>query len=121
IVGKDENVVVTATDLYEQLKAAGIDVMLDDRDERPGVKFKDADLIGVPIRLTLTPRSLENGGVELKLRRGGGRSMVPLEEVITTVREKIAELEAEVRGTLRTESAGDGTFVGVEKQVRPSR
>ncbi len=110
-----------ATELYEKLEDEGIEVLYDDRDESLGVKFKDADLIGVPIRLTLTPRSLENGGVELKLRRGGGRSMVPLEEVITTVREKIAELEAEVRGTLRTESAGDGTFVGVEKQVRPSR
>ena len=110
-----------ATELYEKLEDEGIEVLYDDRDKGLGVKFKDADLIGVPIRLTLTPRSLENGGVELKLRRGGGRSMVPLEEVVATVREKIAELEAEIRGTLRTESAGDGTFVGVEKPVRPSR
>ena len=112
-----------ATELYEMLEDEGIEVLYDDRDESLGVKFKDADLVGVPIRLTLTPRSLENGGVELTLRRGGYSSMVPLEEVVTTVREKIAKLEAEMRGTLRvgTESAEDGTFVGVEKPLRPSR
>ena len=87
------------------------------------MKFKAADLVRVPIRLSLTPRSLENGRGELTLRRGGYSSMVPLEEVVTTVREKIAKLEAEMRGTLRvgTESAEDGTFVGVEKPLRPSR
>ena len=112
-----------ATELYKKLEAEGIEVLYDDRGESLGVKFKDADLIGVPIRLTLTSRSLESGGVELKLRRGGDRSMVPLEEVVTTVREKIAELEAEIRGTqsVGTESAWDGTFAGVEKPVRPSR
>jgi prolyl-tRNA synthetase len=110
-----------ATELYEKLEDEGIEVLYDDRGESLGVKFKDADLIGVPIRLTLTPRSLENGGVELKLRRGGDRSIVPLEEVVTTVREKIAELEAEFRGTLRIETAKDGTSVGVEKPVHPAR
>ena len=113
-----------ATELYEKLEDKGIEVLYDDRVESLGVKFKDADLIGVPIRLTLTPRSLENGGVELKLRRGGDQSMVPLEEVLTTVREKVAELEAEIRGTtlrVGTVSAEDETFVGVEKPVRPGR
>jgi prolyl-tRNA synthetase len=79
-----------------------MEVLYDDRRESLGVKFKDADLIGVPIRLTLTSRSLENGGVELKLRRDGDESTVPLEEVVTAVREKIAQLEAEIfKGAVR--------------------
>ena len=57
-----------AEELYGQLKAAGLDVLLDDRDERAGVKFNDADLIGIPIRLTVGSRGLANGQVEMKLR-----------------------------------------------------
>ena len=91
-----------ATKLYERLGGEGIEVFYDDRRESLGVKFKDADLIGVPIRLTLTSRSLEYGGVELKLRRDGDESTVPLEEVVTAVREKIAQLEAEIfKGAVR--------------------
>ena len=55
--------------LYEALQAQGIDVVLDDRDERPGVKFKDADLVGIPFRVTVGPKGLANGVVELKRRR----------------------------------------------------
>jgi len=54
--------------LYEALKAAGAEVLYDDRDESPGVKFNDADLIGLPLRLTVSERALAAGGVELKLR-----------------------------------------------------
>lgn len=57
--------------LYEALQAQGIDVVLDDRDERPGVKFKDADLVGIPFRVTVGPKGLANGVVELKRRRDG--------------------------------------------------
>ncbi len=57
--------------IYEDLKTAGIDVMMDDRDERPGVKFKDADLVGVPYRITVGKRSLDRGVVEVKERSTG--------------------------------------------------
>ena len=85
-----------ANGLYEELEAAGIEVLYDDRRESLGAKFKDADLIGAPIRLTLTPRSLKNGGVELKLRRDGESSIVPVDKVVPAVREKMAKLEGEV-------------------------
>jgi prolyl-tRNA synthetase len=51
-----------APGLYDELRSAGVEVLYDDRQESPGTKFKDADLIGAPIRLTLTPRSLKDGG-----------------------------------------------------------
>jgi len=69
----DEESRVTAERLYEDLGSMGIDVILDDRDERPGVKFKDAELIGIPYRLTIGPRGLENGIVEV-LERGTGEA-----------------------------------------------
>ncbi len=75
-----------AEKLYEQLKAAGLDVLLDDRDERAGVKFNDADLIGIPIRLTVGSRGLANGQVEMKLRHEDDRSDVPLDQVIERVK-----------------------------------
>ena len=59
--------------LADELSAAGVDVLIDDRKERPGVKFKDADLIGIPIRLTIGEKSLQAGGVEFALRREGTR------------------------------------------------
>jgi len=65
-----------AEQLSTDLAAAGIDVLIDDRDERPGVKFKDADLIGIPIRLTLGDKALDQGGVEFKLRKAAGKGDV---------------------------------------------
>lgn len=82
----------TAVALYQQLQAAGIEIFYDDRDERPGVKFKDADLIGIPIRLTVSKRSLENGGVELKLRHEAERSIIPLAELENYLWETIKSL-----------------------------
>ena len=65
-----------------ELQAAGLHVLVDDRKERPGVKFKDADLIGVPIRLTIGDKALEQGGVEMKLRSADGKGdLVPMAEV----------------------------------------
>lgn len=58
-----------AKDLAKQLNDAGVDVLIDDRDERPGVKFKDADIVGIPVRLTIGDKALEQGGVEFKLRK----------------------------------------------------
>jgi prolyl-tRNA synthetase len=70
----------TAERLAGALAQAGVDVLLDDRDERPGVKFKDADLIGLPVRLTVGPRALAKGCVELKARREPAASEVPVPE-----------------------------------------
>jgi prolyl-tRNA synthetase len=72
-------------------------VLYDDRQESLGTKFKDADLIGAPIRLTLTPRSLNNGGVEMKLRREGKSRIVPVDEAVEAVRKEISDLEEELR------------------------
>jgi prolyl-tRNA synthetase len=68
-VGKDENVLRAASEAYETLLAEGIDVLFDDRDERPGVKFKDADLIGFPLRIAVGAKSLANGQIEWSSRK----------------------------------------------------
>lgn len=70
----------TATQLYEQLERLGIQVLWDQRDESPGVKFADADLIGTPFQVTISDRSLKNGGVELKERKTQTRQIIPLSE-----------------------------------------
>ena len=67
-IGRDDAVLATAKSLMEALEAAGVDVLWDDRDERPGVKFKDADLIGVPLRVTIGAKGLAAGSVEVKPR-----------------------------------------------------
>jgi len=70
----------TAERLVTELEAAGVDTLLDDRDERPGVKFKDADLIGLPVRITVGPRALARGAVELKRRSDKQATEVPVGE-----------------------------------------
>ncbi len=70
-----------ADDLYEKLTAAGLDVLLDDRDERPGVKFKDADLIGIPLRITIGDKGLANHEVEFKPRTADKAEMVNLDAI----------------------------------------
>ena len=78
-----------AEELYAGAKAAGIDVLFDDRDERPGVKFKDADLIGIPFRITLG-KKLAQGLVEVVERRGKVTQDVPLAEALTFVESRLA-------------------------------
>jgi prolyl-tRNA synthetase len=73
---EDANQRSVAERLTGELAEAGIDVLVDDRDERPGVKFKDADLIGLPLRLTLGDKALAEGGVEFKARRDKGKGEV---------------------------------------------
>jgi len=68
--------------LYAELRAADVDVLLDDRDGRPGVKFADAELIGIPLRVTIGPRGLENSIVELTARSDGERHDVPVDDVV---------------------------------------
>jgi prolyl-tRNA synthetase len=95
-----------AEGLYEGLVSAGVEVLYDDRRESLGAKFKDADLIGAPIRLTLTPRSLQKGGVEIKARRSPESFVVPIEEVLAAVRKEISDLEAETSpGTSNTSAS----------------
>ncbi len=79
--------------LYEELRSAGVEVLYDDRRESLGAKFKDADLIGIPLRLTMTPRSLQRGGVELKARSDAESHIVSIDDVDRVVRSKLAELE----------------------------
>lgn len=81
----------TAVSLYAQLQKAGVEVLFDDRDERPGVKFNDADLIGLPLRLTVSRRSLAQGGVEVKARSGGETAVVSLNDLVTYVTNWLAE------------------------------
>ncbi|MCX7682883.1 MAG: proline--tRNA ligase [Anaerolineae bacterium] len=87
---------------YAGLRDAGVEVLYDDRDESAGVKFNDADLIGIPIRLTVSKRSLAAGGAELKLRRSADKSILPGEEVIPRVVALIEELQKEIAGRVRT-------------------
>ena len=77
--------------LYEALRAAGVDALLDDRDERPGVKFKDAELIGIPYRLTVGPKGLEQGKVEIVRRKGGARRDVDVAKAADHVIESVME------------------------------
>jgi prolyl-tRNA synthetase len=71
----------TAERLYQELTDAGLEVVLDDRDERPGVKFKDADLIGFPWRVTIGPKGLAEGAAEVRSRATGQTELVKLEAV----------------------------------------
>jgi prolyl-tRNA synthetase len=86
-----------AEQLYRDLTAQGVEVLLDDRDERAGVKFKDADLIGLPVRLTVSERSLQSGGVELKRRTDKAAATVPLASAVERVKAEIGELENALR------------------------
>ena len=86
----------TAEKLYADLQAAGIEVLFDDRPESPGVKFNDADLIGLPLRLTVGERGLKAGGVEFKRRDQAERQVVALEQVVTHIREELTALQAEI-------------------------
>lgn len=88
---KDEAIAAAATELYEELCAARIDVLLDDRDERPGVKFKDADLVGTPLRVTIGPRGLEKGIVELRDRASGETEEIPRAEAVGRLTARIEE------------------------------
>lgn len=93
---ENEETTTTAETLYQDLKAAGVEVIFDDRHKKtasPGVKFGDADLIGIPIRITVSKRSLKNGGVELKLRQATERNIVTVENILSVVQQHILILE----------------------------
>jgi prolyl-tRNA synthetase len=84
---RDAGQVAAAEEIYAACRAAGFEVLLDDRDERPGVKFKDADLLGMPVRITVGNALAKEGVVEIKERRAPRReSRVPKSQVIDTLR-----------------------------------
>ncbi len=85
------DVVQTCERLYEQLQQAGISVLYDDRDESPGVKFNDADLLGMPLRLTVSPRTLEKESVELKRRSEKESTLLPLSEAVARLQELLKQ------------------------------
>ena len=86
---KDEQVRRTSEEIYARLLAQGVEVLLDDRDERPGSKFKDADLVGIPLRVTVGARSLQEGVAELKIRTSGEQSSVPIGELVSVLQQHI--------------------------------
>jgi prolyl-tRNA synthetase len=83
----------TGERLYRELEAAGFETLIDDRDERPGVKFKDADLLGIPVRVTVGALLAREGRVEVRGRREGRDVAVSPDEAVATVRELGARLQ----------------------------
>ena len=85
-IAPEGEVMETAQSIYNELTAAGVEVLMDDRDVRPGVKFKDSELIGIPVRVSVGERSLKEGNVEFTVRSEGGRENVPVAEAVARVR-----------------------------------
>jgi len=93
-LGTGAEVATAAAALHDRLAAAGIDVLLDDREERPGVKFKDADLLGIPLRVTIGERGLKEGIVELKRRTEKDPAKIPLAEAEAAVLQAVRAAKA---------------------------
>jgi prolyl-tRNA synthetase len=90
----DEEVMNVANKYYDELKAAGVDVLMDDRKARPGFKFKDADLIGIPLRMVIGGKGLKEGNVEMKWRTGDGPELVPVENAVSGILDRLNERRA---------------------------
>ena len=86
---KSERVREQSEALYAAFMAAGVDVLLDDRDQRPGVKFADADLIGIPHRVVVSDRGLEQNQVEYKARRAAEPEMLPADTIVATLKARL--------------------------------
>ncbi len=93
LLSKDENDEAreTADRVYANLINAGIDVLYDDRNEMPGVKFSDADLLGIPFRLTVSQRSLHNGGIEFKARNSDSSEIIAVVNAVSYIQKKLAD------------------------------
>lgn len=90
---KDEASNAKAEEIYQTLQKAGLEVVIDDRKERPGVKFKDADLIGYPLRVVVGPKTLTTGELEVKVRRTGEVKMLPLDgDYASAIKEMLQSL-----------------------------
>jgi prolyl-tRNA synthetase len=90
---RQEQIFNVAEDLYSKLNQSGIEVVIDDREESAGIKFKDADLLGIPIHIVISQRTLKEDSVEIKLRKGGISRKV-----------KVGEVEKEIRSILSSTS-----------------
>lgn len=90
---KDDAIREKAFSVYEELTKAGLEVLLDDRDERPGVKFKDADLYGFPLRITIGKKTLDKGQIEVRTRKTGETVLVPADDFTGTVRDMLEALQ----------------------------
>jgi len=77
--------------LHQQLEEAGLEVLLDDRDERPGVKFKDADLLGIPLRVVVGPKTLAHGQAEVRDRRSKEINLLPLDHLVAYLQNRVAQ------------------------------
>jgi len=82
----EKQVMAAAEEIYLSLQEAKVEVVLDDRDERAGVKFKDADLIGIPLRITVGQKNLAQGNVEMKIRKSGESKIYPLNSIVQEAR-----------------------------------
>lgn len=90
---KDQASTEKAEEIYSELQRAGIETVIDDRNERPGVKFKDADLIGYPLRVVVGPKNLAEGKLEVKIRRTGEVQMLPLDsDYVGAIKDLLAKL-----------------------------
>ena len=101
---KTPEVVEAAERIYSQLKQLGVEVLYDDRDERAGVKFNDADLLGIPLRLTVGAKGLKSGALELKLRRNGELREIPVDSVAAGVKAVIDAEVAAIHANLKPEA-----------------
>lgn len=90
---KDDAIREKAFSVYEELTKAGLEVLLDDRDERPGVKFKDADLYGFPLRITIGKKTLDKGQIEVRTRKTGETVLMPADDFTGTVRDMLEALQ----------------------------
>ena len=95
VSSKDTESMDKAQELYEQLLAEDYQVLFDDRDERPGVKFKDADLIGIPLRLVVGAKGLKKGVVEVIERLTGKREEVPFDNLVEDIQKRVIRLTKE--------------------------
>ena len=89
----DDTTRKAAEDIYAKLRQSGTDVLFDDREERPGVKFKDADLLGIPLRATIGGKSLARGVIELKQRADGAMTEVPADGAVEAIRQALGNPE----------------------------
>lgn len=107
--------VEVAEGIYRELKELGVEVVLDDRDERPGVKFKDADLIGFPVKITIGPKYLAQGKVEISMRRGGEIVAV---DIADAARKVHCIIQSELARLVTTQEVPAGESVGDHTSVQ---
>jgi prolyl-tRNA synthetase len=91
--GKELDTEALAARIELEVLTAGFESLVDDREESAGVKFNDADLIGLPVRITVSERAFKAGGVELKMRLGGEPRIIPLDRVVDEVRQILNEID----------------------------